>query len=199
MSVTSRPHLTRPMRLRASSSALGVRLPLLHCAAAGGEKPARRRGEPERQQRRKGQAAGHPRVLVADDESSIRLLCRVNLRLAGMEVLEAPNGAVAIEIARRERPDIILLDVMMPEVDGWEVVAELARDDATRDIPIVFLTARSERVDQRRGLEAGAVAYVTKPFDPVRLGSFLQELLDRIERGERDELRNERLREVGDD
>jgi DNA-binding response OmpR family regulator len=138
-------------------------------------------------------------VLVADDESSIRLLCRVNLRLAGMEVLEAPNGAVAIEIARRERPDIILLDVMMPEVDGWEVVAELARDDATRDIPIVFLTARSERVDQRRGLEAGAVGYVTKPFDPVRLGSFLQELLDRIARGERDELRNERLREVGDD
>jgi CheY-like chemotaxis protein len=138
-------------------------------------------------------------VLVADDESAIRLLCRVNLRLAGMEVLEAANGATAIEIARRELPDIILLDVMMPEVDGWEVVAELARDVATRDIPIVFLTARSERVDQRRGLEAGAVAYVTKPFDPVRLGSFLQELLDRIERGERDELRNERLREVGDD
>jgi CheY-like chemotaxis protein len=199
MSVTTRPHLTRPTRPRASSSPLGAPLPVLRCAAGGDEKPTRKRGESERQPKRRGRAAGHPRVLVADDESAIRLLCRVNLSLAGMEVLEAANGATAIEIARRELPDIILLDVMMPEVDGWEVVAELARDVATRDIPIVFLTARSERVDQRRGLEAGAVAYVTKPFDPVRLGSFLQELLDRIERGERDELRNERLREVGDD
>ena len=199
MSVTSRPHLTRRVRLRASSSALGAPLELLQCAASGEEKPTRKSGEPERAPKQQRRAAAHPRVLIADDESAIRLLCRVNLRLAGMDVLEAPNGAVAIEIARRERPDIILLDVMMPEVDGWEVVAELARDRATRDIPIVFLTARSERVDQRRGLEAGAVGYVTKPFDPVRLAPFLQSLLDRIEQGERDELRNERLREVGSD
>jgi CheY-like chemotaxis protein len=143
--------------------------------------------------------AGQPRVLVIDDEEPIRLLCRVNLRLAGMEVLEAPNGAAGIEVARRERPDLILLDVMMPEVDGWEVVAALADDPSTREIPVVFLTARTDRVDQRRGLEAGAVAYVTKPFDPVRLGPFLQELLDRIERGERDALRAERLGELGTD
>jgi CheY-like chemotaxis protein len=136
---------------------------------------------------------------VIDDEPPIRLLCRVNLRLAGMEVLEAANGAAGIELARRERPDVILLDVMMPEVDGWEVVSALAGDPATRDIPIVFLTARSDRVDQRRGLEAGAVAYVTKPFDPVRLGPFLQELLERIDRGERDDLRAERLEQLGPD
>jgi CheY-like chemotaxis protein len=170
------------------------------CAASGSSgRPARGRRDPEQEAAGGARRAGHPRVLVVDDEAAIRLLCRVNLRLAGMEVLEAPNGAVAIELARRERPDIVLLDVMMPEVDGWEVVDALAADAATREIPIVFLSARSERTDQRRGIHAGAVGYVTKPFDPVRLGPFLQELLDRIERGERDQLRAERLDEIGSD
>jgi two-component system alkaline phosphatase synthesis response regulator PhoP len=136
-------------------------------------------------------------VLVVDDEAPIRLLCRVNLRLAGIEVLEAANGATGIDVARTERPDLILLDVMMPEVDGWEVIATLADDATTRDIPVVFLTARSERADQRRGLEAGAVGYVTKPFDPVHIGPFLLGLLERIERGERDAVRAERLEELG--
>jgi CheY-like chemotaxis protein len=175
-----------------------VRLAVLRCAVGSGGRPARKRSSPEQRPSKAGAGSGHPRVLVVDDEAAIRLLCRVNLRLAGMEVLEASNGAVGIELARRERPDLILLDVMMPEVDGWEVVAELADDPDTREIPIVFLTARSERVDQRRGLEAGAVAYVTKPFDPVRLGPFLQELLERIARGERDAVRTERLEELGE-
>ena len=136
------------------------------------------------------------RVLVADDEDAIRLLCRVNLRLAGMEVLEAADGAAAIELARRERPDLVLLDVMMPDVDGWEVAAALAADASTREIPIVFLTARSERSDQRRGLEAGAVAYVTKPFDPIALAPFLERLLERVARGERERVRAEQLEEL---
>jgi CheY-like chemotaxis protein len=197
MSLTSCPHPTRRVRLRASA-AVPVPVPVLRCAASGGGRlPARRRGESKQSPERGPRAAAPPRVLLVDDEAAIRLLCRVNLRLAGMEVLEAANGAVAVELARRERPDLILLDVMMPEVDGWEVVAALADDRATRDIPIVFLTARSERVDQRRGLEAGAVAYVTKPFDPVSLAPFLQTLLDRIERGERDAVRAEHLEQLG--
>ena len=135
-------------------------------------------------------------MLVVDDEAAMRLLCRVNLRLAGMSVLEATDGAAAIDLARRERPDVILLDVMMPAADGWEVAAALAKDPATSEIPIVFLTARSERTDQRRGIGVGAVGYVTKPFDPLRLAPFLQDLLDRIERGERDQVRAERLGEL---
>ena len=197
MSVASRPHPTRRVRLRASV-ALPVPLPVLRRATGSGGRPARKQADPEQRPSKAGRGSGHPRVLVVDDEAAIRLLCRVNLRLAGMEVLEASNGAVGIELARRERPDLILLDVMMPEVDGWEVVSALAEDPDTREIPIVFLTARSERVDQRRGLEAGAVAYVTKPFDPVRLAPFLQELLERIERGERDAVRAERLDELGE-
>jgi CheY-like chemotaxis protein len=200
MSVTSRPNLNRRVRLRASAAVLRARLPVFPCAASSSSgRPARKRREPDREAGKAARPAGNPRVLVVDDEPAIRLLCRVNLRLAGMEVLEAVNGALAIEVARRERPDIILLDVMMPEVDGWEVVDALAAHAATREIPIVFLSARSERADQRRGIHAGAVGYVTKPFDPVRLGSFLQELLDRIERGERDQLRAERLGEIGSD
>jgi DNA-binding response OmpR family regulator len=148
-------------------------------------------------------ATGQPRILVVDDETAIRVLVRMNLVLAGMEVLEAKDGAEALETARRERPDLVLLDVMMPDVDGFEVARELARDEATRDIPVVFLTARADRVDELRGYEAGAVAYVTKPFDPVWLGSYVHELLERIEHGERDQLRDERMRELreprGDD
>jgi DNA-binding response OmpR family regulator len=131
-----------------------------------------------------------------DDETAIRLLCRINLGLAGMEVLEATDGAAGLAAARREHPDLILLDVMMPDVDGWEMARELARDEATREIPIVFLTARAERVDELRGYEAGAVAYVTKPFDPVWLGSFLHDVIERVERGEGDELRAERMRQL---
>jgi DNA-binding response OmpR family regulator len=131
-----------------------------------------------------------------DDERAIRLLCRINLGLAGMEVLEATDGAEALAAARKEHPDLILLDVMMPDVDGWQVARELARDEATRDIPIVFLTARAERVDELRGYETGAVGYITKPFDPVWLGNFLRSVIERVERGEGDELRAEQLRRL---
>ena len=131
-----------------------------------------------------------------DDERAIRLLCRINLGLAGMEVLEATDGAEGLAAARKEHPDLILLDVMMPDVDGWQVARELARDEATRDIPIVFLTARAERVDELRGYETGAVGYITKPFDPVWLGNFLRSVIERVERGEGDELRAEQLRRL---
>jgi DNA-binding response OmpR family regulator len=128
-------------------------------------------------------------VLVVDDERSIRLLCRVNLAAAGIEVLEAANGRAGLECARKERPDLVLLDVMMPELDGWSVARELAADERTRDIPFVFLTARADPADRRLGEQLGGVGYLVKPFDPVTIGDFVESVLVRVERGEREQLR----------
>jgi len=136
------------------------------------------------------------RVLVIDDEGPIRLLCRVNLEAAGMVVHEAPDGATGIEVATRETPDVILLDVMMPGMDGWEVFGRLLDDERTATIPVVFLTARAELRDQARGLELGGVDYVTKPFDPLELAPLIDDLLERIERGDVQERRRERLAEL---
>jgi len=136
------------------------------------------------------------RVLVIDDEAPIRLLCRVNLEAENMEVLEAADGPSGLEKARAEIPDVILLDVMMPGLDGWRVAEELLDDDRTEAIPIVFLTARAELRDRARGIDLGGVDYVTKPFNPLELAPLVRELLERIERGERDELRGEKLAEL---
>jgi DNA-binding response OmpR family regulator len=136
------------------------------------------------------------RVLVIDDEAPIRLLCRVNLEAEKMEVLEAADGPSGLEKARDEKPDVILLDVMMPALDGWRVAEQLLEDGQTRDIPIIFLTARAEFRDRARGLDIGGVDYVTKPFNPLELAPLVRDLLTRIERGERDELRREKLAEL---
>jgi len=136
------------------------------------------------------------RVLVIDDEAPIRLLCRVNLEAEGMTVLEAADGPTGLEQAREQAPDVVLLDVMMPGLDGWSVAEHLLEDDRTRDIPIIFLTARAEFRDRARGLDIGGVDYVTKPFNPLELAPLVRELLARIERGERDELRGEKLADL---
>jgi DNA-binding response OmpR family regulator len=136
------------------------------------------------------------KVLVIDDEAPIRLLCRVNLEAEGMEVLEAEDGPEGLDVARAERPDVILLDVMMPGMDGWEVLQRLLEDEDTREIPIVFLTARAELRDRARGLELGGVDYVTKPFHPVELAPLIRDLLERVRRGEREALRMERIAEL---
>jgi len=133
------------------------------------------------------------RVLVIDDEAPIRLLCRVNLEAEGMAVLEAADGPSGLSTARREHPDVILLDVMMPGLDGWRVAEELLEDVATQEIPIVFLTARAEFRDRARGLDIGGVDYITKPFNPVELAPLVERLLSRVRLGERDELRREKL------
>jgi DNA-binding response OmpR family regulator len=136
------------------------------------------------------------RVLVIDDEGPIRLLCRVNLEAAGMEVREADDGPSGVEAARGERPDVILLDVMMPGMDGWEVFGELLKHEETATIPVVFLTARAELRDQARGLELGGVDYVTKPFNPLDLAPLVEDLLARAQRGDVQERRRERLAEL---
>jgi DNA-binding response OmpR family regulator len=139
---------------------------------------------------------GVTRVLVIDDEAPIRLLCRVNLEAEGMSVLEAADGPSGLDTARKERPDVVLLDVMMPGLDGWRVAEHLLEDDRTNEIPIIFLTARAEFRDRARGLDIGGVDYVTKPFNPLELAPLVQGLLDRIDRGEIDELRTEKLSEL---
>ena len=139
---------------------------------------------------------GETRVLVIDDEAPIRLLCRVNLEAEGIQVLEAADGTTGLDLARDEQPDVVLLDVMMPGLDGWRVAEELLEDELTSAIPIIFLTARAEFRDRARGLDIGGVDYVTKPFNPLELAPLVRDLLDRIGRGERDELRGEKLAEL---
>jgi two-component system, OmpR family, alkaline phosphatase synthesis response regulator PhoP len=136
------------------------------------------------------------KVLVIDDEAPIRLLCRVNLEAEGMAVLEAADGPSGLELAREETPDVVLLDVMMPGLDGWRVAEALLEDERTAEIPIIFLTARAEFRDRARGLDIGGIDYVTKPFNPLELAPLVDDLLQRIGRGERDELRGEKLAEL---
>ena len=131
------------------------------------------------------------RILIVDDESAIRLICRLNLGSSGFATLEAGDGDSALSIARAERPDLILLDVMIPGKDGWAVAEELAEARETREIPILFLSARSDRSDESRGYELGGVGYITKPFDPNEMTEHVRHVIDRVRRGERDELRRE--------
>ena len=133
------------------------------------------------------------RVLVIDDEAPIRLLCRVNLEAERMEVLEADDGPTGLDAAKTQKPDVILLDVMMPGLDGWRVAEELLDDPRTAGIPIVFLTARAEFRDRARGLNAGGIEYITKPFNPLGLAPLVRDLLERIASGEREMLRRERI------
>ena len=137
-------------------------------------------------------------VLVIDDEAPIRLLCRVNLEAEGMRVLEAADGPSGLDAARSDVPDVILLDVMMPGLDGWQVAEELIGDERTRSIPIVFLTARAEARDRARGLDLGGIDYVTKPFNPVELAPLVRELIHRVDLGEREDVRREKIAELRD-
>ena len=136
------------------------------------------------------------RVLVIDDEAPIRLLCRVNLEAEGMKVSEAAEGPRGLDLARVQQPDVVLLDVMMPGLDGWQVAELLLEDPVTRDIPIVFLTARADLRDRARGLDVGGVDYITKPFNPIELASLLRSVVSAVESGDRETLRAERIAEL---
>jgi DNA-binding response OmpR family regulator len=136
------------------------------------------------------------KTLIVDDEAPIRLLCRVNLEAEGIEVLEAADGASGLELARSEKPDAILLDVMMPGLDGWDVAAALLDDDDTAGIPIVFLTARADLRDRARGMDLGGIDYVTKPFNPVELASTVRGVVDAVANGHREVLRAERVSQL---
>jgi len=109
------------------------------------------------------------RVLAVDDEPHILKLIAFSLRAHGFEVLEASDGLSAITVAQAEHPDLILLDVMMPALDGYEACRRLKADPATADIPIFMLTAKTQAAEHQIGLDAGARDYITKPFTPKDL------------------------------
>jgi len=118
-------------------------------------------------------------VLVVDDERDIVELVRYNLAQAGFRVVSAADGRQALDLARRERPDLIVLDLMLPVMPGAEVARLLKQDEATRETPILMLTARGEEVDRIVGFELGADDYVVKPFSPRELVLRVQAILRR--------------------
>ena len=131
------------------------------------------------------------RILVVDDEPEAVELVEFNLQKAGFLVITATDGAAALKKARSDQPDLIVLDLMMPEIDGLEVCKILRRDSATARIPIIMLTARAAEVDRIVGLELGADDYVTKPFSPRELVLRVNKILRRgqPDRAEPDTLR----------
>jgi DNA-binding response OmpR family regulator len=141
-------------------------------------------------------------VLVVDDELDLTELVRINLEIAGYEVTTAADGARALEAIRERRPDVVLLDVMMPVLDGWGVLASLQADETLADLPVVMLTALSGERDVIRGHLSGAVRYLTKPFDVRTLLDTITEALlpatDEQRRRRREQLRGflQRLAEL---
>ena len=127
-------------------------------------------------------------VIVVDDHPAVRLLCRIGLEAAGIRVTEAADGAEAIERIRRDRPDLILLDIMMPRLSGWEVAAQLMNEPSTNEIPIIFISALTGLHERKRAADLGAFDYLSKPLDPAELAKTVTAALDRIERGDRESL-----------
>ena len=117
------------------------------------------------------------RVLVVEDDHVIRELLVVNLKMEGHDAVTAVDGSEALRAVADRAPDVVLLDMMLPGVDGWEVAARLKGDEATRSIPIIALSARAMQADIERGMELGVDRYVTKPFDPIELMHLVGTLL----------------------
>jgi DNA-binding response OmpR family regulator len=117
------------------------------------------------------------RILVVDDEVNITQILQFSIGAEGFEVLPAQNGEEAIEKARREQPDLIILDIMMPKIDGYEACRILKANPLTRHIPVVLLTAKGREIDKRLGYEVGATDYIVKPFSPNKLIERIHRLL----------------------
>ena len=116
------------------------------------------------------------RILICDDDPAILRVLQVNLEVEGYDTLLAHHGEEALEIARREKPDLVILDIMMPRLDGYETCERMKADDTLKDIPVVFLSAKAQQSDIDRGKSYGVADYLTKPFDP----DLLVETIDRL-------------------
>jgi DNA-binding response OmpR family regulator len=119
------------------------------------------------------------KILIAEDEKDIRDLITFTLRFAGHEVIPTVNGEEAYQAAVNELPDLILLDVRMPRLDGYEACQQLKANESTRDIPVVFLSAKGQESEVKTGLEVGAEEYILKPFSPDQLTERIGILLSR--------------------
>jgi CheY-like chemotaxis protein len=117
------------------------------------------------------------RVLIVDDDPATRLMCAINLELEGFIVLEATDGLSALARARSEQPDLVVTDVRMPQLDGFGLAEALRRDRRTRRIPLVFLSGETDATNQARAQRLGALAYLTKPVDPILLASRIVDVL----------------------
>jgi DNA-binding response OmpR family regulator len=125
------------------------------------------------------EARERPRILVADDDPDIRALVAYRLERAGYEVVAASDGAEALRLAFESEPDLAVLDVMMPRIDGYGVTRGLREHARTRDTPVILLTARVQEADVARGFDAGADDYIKKPFSPQELRARVQAVLGR--------------------
>lgn len=120
------------------------------------------------------------KILLAEDEEDIQKVARMSLKFHGkVEVVVAGNGEECLQLAEREKPDVILLDAMMPKLDGYETCRRLKANPSTKNIPVIFLTAKAQEYEMRRGLSLGAIGYLTKPFDPSTLHQKIVELVER--------------------
>jgi DNA-binding response OmpR family regulator len=117
------------------------------------------------------------RILVVDDDRVIQQLLKVNLELEGYAIEVAEDGEEALDLFDEFRPNLVLLDIMMPKLDGWEVCRRLKQGIDSADVPIVLLSARAQEADVQRGIELGVAAYVTKPFDPIQLLDLVADIL----------------------
>jgi CheY-like chemotaxis protein len=117
-------------------------------------------------------------ILIADDDPTIIKLLQVNLEMEGYEVVTAVDGQDAVEKAEAQRPDLVILDIMMPRMDGWAAREVLANTPGLGATPVIFLSARAQQADLRRGYEAGVAEYVTKPFDPTILLDIIGRVLE---------------------
>ena len=120
-----------------------------------------------------------PRVLVVDDDSNARALCSINLLLEGLEVLEAEDGRRGLARARLESPDLVVTDVAMPGLNGFELAEALRQDENTAQIPLIFLSGEIDADNEARAHALGALAYVTKPFDPTAFAKLVAGALTR--------------------
>ena len=123
------------------------------------------------------------KILVVDDERHIVRLVEVNLQRAGYEVVTAFDGIEALEKVKAEKPDMIVLDVMMPRKDGFEVLQDLQGSPATSDIPVIMLTAKAQDADIFKGWASGVSSYMTKPFNPRELLTFVERIFQSLDQG----------------